>query len=372
MNAPPFIELDDTDERIVELLRRDGRMPYRAMAADLGVTEATVRSRVRRLEGSNAMRVVAVTDFQAAGFELMLAVGIKVDARAPQDVAEDLAMIPEVFSINLVIGAFDIEILVVAEDQAALAELIYQRLAAVPGVLRVATALAVDVLKNQPDSVPLSVRTAHSPDSSGSGGASRRSLPQEGGTSEASMRQSADGTTGGEHANKAISEPDCAGFGAGLVGSRSRLDETDLSIVGHLGRDARTSNRQIAEQVGVTEGTVRARIKRMTEDRQIRITAVTNIDRYRDAAIAYIWVEVESSNKAQQVARQMADMQEFGFVGLMVGRFDILGITMVRNTEHLAHFVHRHISGLPGVRRTESTLSVNFVKHDYRMSRIVG
>ena len=85
-----------------------------------------------------------------------------------------------------------------------------------------------------------------------------------------------------------------------------------------------------------------------------------------------MWVEVERSAQAEQVARQMAEMKEFGFVGLMMGRFDILGITMVRNTEHLARFVHRHISGLEGVRRTESTLGVNFVKHDYRMSRIVN
>ena len=65
-------------------------------------------------------------------------------------------------------------------------------------------------------------------------------------------------------------------------------------------------------------------------------------------------------------------MPELGFVGIMMGRLDILVITMVRNTEHLAEFVHQNISGLDGVRRTESTLGVNFVKHDYRMSRIVS
>jgi Lrp/AsnC family transcriptional regulator for asnA, asnC and gidA len=153
---------------------------------------------------------------------------------------------------------------------------------------------------------------------------------------------------------------------------KRRLDRVDRQIVARLGEDARTSNRQIAEEIGVTEGTVRSRIKRMQEDKQIRITAVTNIDRYRGAAIAYVWVEVERSEQAEQVARQMADLKEFGFVGLMMGRHDILGITMVRNTEHLARFVHRNVSSLDGVRRVESSLGVNFVKHDYRMSRIVG
>ena len=153
---------------------------------------------------------------------------------------------------------------------------------------------------------------------------------------------------------------------------KRQLDDIDRQIVARLGEDARTSNRQIAEEIGVTEGTVRSRIKRMQEEKQIRITAVTNIDRYRGASIAYVWVEVERSEQAEAVAQQMAAMKEFGFVGLMMGRHDILGITMVRNTEHLARFVHRNVSSLEGVRRTESSLGVNFVKHDYRMSRIVG
>ena len=150
------------------------------------------------------------------------------------------------------------------------------------------------------------------------------------------------------------------------------LDEVDRNIVAWLSRDARTSNRRIATALGVTEGTVRGRIKRMEEEKLIRITAVTNIDRFRDAALAYIWIEVERSSKAQAVAKHLATMNELGFVGLMMGRFDILVITMVRDTEHLAEFVHRNITGMEGVRRTESTLGVNFVKHDYRMARIVS
>ncbi len=154
--------------------------------------------------------------------------------------------------------------------------------------------------------------------------------------------------------------------------TKRALDKVDKAIVRHLAVDARTSNRQIAQQLGVTEGTVRARIKRMEEDKQINITAVTNIDRFRGAAVAYIWIEVEHSGQTRALVDKLAAMKKIGFVGMMMGRFDILAITMVRNTEHLSEFVHNHISNLPGVRRTESTLSVNFVKHDYRMARIVS
>ena len=154
--------------------------------------------------------------------------------------------------------------------------------------------------------------------------------------------------------------------------TRRKLDAVDKRIVAQLSRDARLSNGQIAGDLGVTEGTVRARIKRMEEEKLIRLTAVTNIDRFGDALLAYIWIEVERSDRPRSVAQALAAIPELGFVGVMLGRSDILAITMVRNTEHLAEFVHTRISNIEGVRRSESTLGVNFVKHDYRMARIVG
>ena len=153
---------------------------------------------------------------------------------------------------------------------------------------------------------------------------------------------------------------------------RRELDNSDKAIVEHLSRDARLSNREIAEALGVSEGTVRARVKRMEEEKQIRLTAVTNIDRFRDAALAYLWVEVERSEQTSKVAEKLAQINELGFVGVMLGRSDILAITMVRNAEHLARFVQKRISVIEGVRRTQSTLGVNFIKHDYRMARIVS
>ena len=148
------IELDATDQGIIALLREDGRMPYRAIARELGITEATVRARVKRLEESNTMRVVAVTDIEAAGYGMLLAVGVQVENRSPEAVATDLAAIDEVFSVNVVVGSHDIEILVVTEDASSLNDLLMKTLGAVPGVRRLTPALAVDVLKNQPDWVP--------------------------------------------------------------------------------------------------------------------------------------------------------------------------------------------------------------------------
>ena len=148
------IDLDDTDQAIIELLRTDGRMAYRAIARELDIAENTVRARVRRMEESNTMRVVAVTDTEAAGYGMLLAIGVQVEGRSPEVVAREMAAIPEVFSVNVVVGAQDIEILVLSKDQAALNALITGTLGAIAGVRRLTPALALDVLKNQPDWVP--------------------------------------------------------------------------------------------------------------------------------------------------------------------------------------------------------------------------
>ncbi|GHD37978.1 hypothetical protein GCM10007053_27810 [Halioglobus pacificus] len=322
--ALPDISLDDADAGIIAQLRADGRAPYRGMAKELGLTEATVRSRIKRLEESNVLRVVAVTDIDAAGYGLLLSIGVQVDGRSPEDVARDLAALPAVFSVNVVVGAQDIEVLVCARDAQDLYALTSEVLARVPGVARLTPALAVDVLKNQPDWVPFNTNTGNS------------------------------------------------FFAAGPDAGGSALDAVDRAIVLQLSHDARTSNRQIAAELGVAEGTVRTRIRRLETEGHIRLTAVTNIERFGDASLAYIFVEVSRSDRTQAVAKAMADIPELGFVGVMLGRSDVLGITMVRNTEHLADFIHRRISAIDGVRRTDSTLGVNFIKHDYRMARIVA
>ncbi|MDZ7782726.1 MAG: Lrp/AsnC ligand binding domain-containing protein [Halioglobus sp.] len=106
------------------------------------------------MEESDTMRVVAVTDSEAAGFGMLLAIGVQVEGRSPEQVARELAAIPQVFSVNVVVGSQDIEILVVARDRSDLSELITDKLGALQGVRRLTPALALDVLKNQPDWVP--------------------------------------------------------------------------------------------------------------------------------------------------------------------------------------------------------------------------
>ena len=147
-------KLDELDLKIIAALKADGRATNQDIARSLKLAPATVSARIRRLEELNAMRVVAVTDFAALGLDVLLAVGIEVQGRAAEDVAAELAKLPEVFAVHLVTGARDIEILVALRDFAQLQPFLLEDVAAVRGIRSLTAGIAVDIVKFEFDRTP--------------------------------------------------------------------------------------------------------------------------------------------------------------------------------------------------------------------------
>ena len=145
---------DELDMKIIRLLQEDGRTSTQDIAKELSSTSSTIRKRIRRLEDTGTMRVVAVTDFAAAGYDLLLAIGIEVDSRSAEDVAMDLAELPEVFSVNLTTGANDIELLVGARSFDELSVFLHKEVAHIKGIGRLFPGLTIDVYKYQSEMVP--------------------------------------------------------------------------------------------------------------------------------------------------------------------------------------------------------------------------
>ena len=149
-----------------------------------------------------------------------------------------------------------------------------------------------------------------------------------------------------------------------------KLDELDEKILEYLSRDATISNRKLATTLGVTEGTVRGRIKRLQEDKMIRITAVTDIAQFEKTVLAYIGVHTEHS-RVVEVGRQLAALPEIRFVASMLGRFNILAMTRIEEPEQLVDLVNTSIATIPGVKHVETSLGLKFIKYDYRWGRIL-
>jgi Lrp/AsnC family transcriptional regulator for asnA, asnC and gidA len=153
--AEQALELDEVDWGIIEILRSDGRATNQEIADKLSISAATVSARIRRLEESNSMRVVAVADFAAHGYDILIAVGVKVFGRDAADVGRDLARLPEVFSVHLMHGAYDLEILVGLRRFEEINLFLTDHIARIPGVHELSPGIAADIVKFEFNVAPL-------------------------------------------------------------------------------------------------------------------------------------------------------------------------------------------------------------------------
>ena len=318
------MELDQIDQDILALLRGDGRMATREIANRLSLSESTVRSHMRRLKAEDAVRVVAMADFSVFGFNVMLSIAVDVQGRPVEEVAKKLSEFPQILSCNLVVGRHDIDMVAAVETAAAAAELVH-RIGQVAGVHAVSTGLISDILKYQVDSTAPELR----------------------------------GFLDAFHTDENI------------VPSGSSLDATNLEILRHLWRDARMSNQQIASELGVSEGTIRGRIKKMMEDGAIRIQAVSNMDMSDRPVpmLALLGLHVDPK-KVDSTAEALCGLKESGFVAKLLGRYDIMVLLFAESRAQLSELFLHHVRAMPSVREVEAFYPIQFAKFDYRFGRV--
>ena len=114
--------VDAIDKGIIEALQRNGREPFRRIAATLGVSEATIRSRYGRLVDDSILQVTGVTNPLGLGFEAQAMVGIKTTG-PPERVADEIARWEEADYVVVTAGQFDVLVELVCLDRRALLDL---------------------------------------------------------------------------------------------------------------------------------------------------------------------------------------------------------------------------------------------------------
>lgn len=99
------------------------------------------------------------------------------------------------------------------------------------------------------------------------------------------------------------------------------MDDLDRRILSILRRDARTPYTEIADRVGTSEGTVRNRVDRLTEDGVIeRFTVTTRTGNVK----AMIEISVEMNVNTAAVSERLVEWDEVDFVWQVSGEDDVV------------------------------------------------
>lgn len=142
-------ELDEISKRIIEQLQEDGRRSYAAIAESVGLSDAAVRQRIKRLIDSKLLEIVAVTDPLRVGFTRQAMIGVRINGQIG-DVAKALESFSEVSYIVLTAGQYDLLVEVVCEDDDHLLRLL-GRMRELPAVTSTETFMYLKLHKQRYD-----------------------------------------------------------------------------------------------------------------------------------------------------------------------------------------------------------------------------
>jgi Lrp/AsnC family transcriptional regulator, regulator for asnA, asnC and gidA len=127
--------IGELDRQIIGFLQADGRRAFTQIAAEIGMSEATVRARANRLLAEGVVQIVAVADPLKLGYELMALIGLNCEAARVLEIADEVAAFPEAVRVVVTAGTFDMLVEVVCEDSEALLAFMSNKLGAITGIL---------------------------------------------------------------------------------------------------------------------------------------------------------------------------------------------------------------------------------------------
>jgi Lrp/AsnC family transcriptional regulator for asnA, asnC and gidA len=144
----------------------------------------------------------------------------------------------------------------------------------------------------------------------------------------------------------------------------ARLSLLDANIITLLQSNARSHNTNIAQQLGVTEGTVRNRIARMVADGVIKFGVWADPIKIGYQTYAFIDIRVNPPD-LEKVAERLSEFPEIVFVGLCTGSFDIHCAALFSSNEHMYELISKRLNHVKGVLQTSTSNVMRILKREF-------
>jgi DNA-binding Lrp family transcriptional regulator len=152
---PRKINFDEFDYQIIHLLHTDARLSAAEIARRTGSNERTVRKRIDRLVEDGAVRLTAILDPGAFGYQIAVDIFIEADPFQEDEIVRRLIAMPEITYVALGQETSEISIEARFKDNQGLREFIGRTLPDIPGVTVSRYALVPRILRNIDEWMPL-------------------------------------------------------------------------------------------------------------------------------------------------------------------------------------------------------------------------
>jgi len=130
-------------------------------------------------------------------------------------------------------------------------------------------------------------------------------------------------------------------------------DEIDWKIIEIL-RERFIPNNAIARELGVSEGMIRQRVKRLKEAGILKIKALINPDVLENLQLAMVAINITESALLKKRADQIASLDNVLSVSFTSGRYDLFAEVLVTSNRDLVRFLTEELPNVEGVTNTET------------------
>lgn len=139
-------KIDDLDRKILRIITKNARIPFKDVADTCGVSRAAIHQRVQKMFDNG---VIVGSGYQVnpkmLGYQLCVYVGIMLTkASMYKSVSAELDKIPEIVESQFTLGAYSMLIKLYAKDDKHLMELLNSKIQEIPGVANTETLTSLD------------------------------------------------------------------------------------------------------------------------------------------------------------------------------------------------------------------------------------
>jgi Lrp/AsnC family transcriptional regulator for asnA, asnC and gidA len=154
--------LDEINLKILNILSRDASKPFVEIARMLGMSDATVHMRVKRLMASGIIRNFTIsTDSRMLGYSHLAFMGINIRQGCADEIVGFLSKQDEVMEVHEIHGRFDILLKIRARSLEEMRDIIVNKVRQIPQISEVELMTVLKTVKEE-QSVPLAKDIADS------------------------------------------------------------------------------------------------------------------------------------------------------------------------------------------------------------------
>jgi len=144
------------------------------------------------------------------------------------------------------------------------------------------------------------------------------------------------------------------------------IDELDQKLILGLQKDGRRTYMDLASALGVTEGTIRNRLRKLVDQGIIKIAAIPELDKLGYGFMGIVGMQVRLAD-LRAVADQLSENPNVCYLANVTGRYEFIAIVITKSSEEFAAFMENVISGIPSILRTETFVNL----HSYK-GQVIG